>query len=36
MTIKFNQEMYAKMRARKNETVSSLGKKVVRVSRKEL
>ena len=36
MTIKFNQEMYAKMRARKNEPLSSLGKKVVQVSRKEL
>ena len=31
MTTKFNQEMYAKMRARRNEPLSSLGKKVVRV-----
>ena len=34
MTTKFNQEMYAKMRARKNEPLSSLGKKVVRVVEK--
>ena len=34
MTIKFNQDLYAKMKARKNEPLSSLGKKVVRVVEK--
>ena len=34
MTTKFNQEMYAKMKAKKNEPLSSLGKKVVRVVEK--
>ena len=29
MTIKFNQDMYAKMRAKKNEPLSALGKRVV-------
>ena len=32
--IKFNQEMYAKMKAKKNEPLSSLKKKVVRVIEK--
>ena len=36
MTTKFNQEMYAKMKAKKNEPLSSLGKKVVRVVEKEV
>ena len=31
MTIKFNQDMYAKMRAKKNEPLSALGKRVVRI-----
>ena len=31
MTTKFNQDMYARMRAKKNEPLSALGKKVVRV-----
>ena len=34
MTKKFNQEMYAKMRAKKNEPLSRLGKRVVRVVEK--
>ena len=34
MTTKFNQEMYTKMKAKKNEPLSSLGKKVVRVVEK--
>ena len=34
MTTKFNQEMYAKIKARRNEPLSSLGKKVVRVVEK--
>ena len=34
MTTKFNQEMYARMKAKKNEPLSSLGKKVVRVVEK--
>ena len=34
MTMKFNQEMYAKMRAKKNEPFSNLGKRVVRVVEK--
>ena len=34
MTTKFNQEMYAKMKAKKNEPLSSLGKKVVRIVEK--
>ena len=34
MKTKFNEELYAKMRARKNEPLSSLGKKVVRVVEK--
>ena len=31
MTKKFNQDMYAKMRAKKNKPLSTLGKKVVHV-----
>ena len=34
MTTKFNQEMYARMKAKKNEPLSSLGKKVVQVVEK--
>ena len=34
MTTKFNQEMYAKMRVKKNEPLSNLGKRVVRVVEK--
>ena len=34
MTTKFNQEMYARMKAKKNEPLSSLEKKVVRVVEK--
>ena len=34
MTTKFNQEMYARMKAKKNKPLSSLGKKVVRVVEK--
>lgn len=34
MTTKFNQEMYAKIKARKNRPLLSLGKKVVRVVKK--
>ena len=34
MMMKFNQEMYTKMRAKKNEPLSNLGKKVVRVVEK--
>ena len=34
MTTKFNQEMYAKMRAKKNEPLSSLRKRVVQVVEK--
>ena len=34
MTTKFNQEMYTKMKAKKNKPFSSLGKKVVRVVEK--
>ena len=36
MTTKFNQEMYTKMKAKKNKPISSLGKKVVRVIEKEI
>lgn len=36
MTTKFNQELYTKMQARKNEPLSSLGKKVVRVVEKRI
>ena len=32
MTTKFNKDMYAKMRSKKDEPLSSLGKKVVRVT----
>ena len=35
MTTKFNQGMYAKMRAKKNEPLSNLGKRVVHVIEKE-
>ena len=34
ITTKFNQEMYTKMRAKKNGSLSSLGKRVVRVVEK--
>ena len=34
MTTKFNKDMYAKMRSKKDEPLSSLGKKVVRVTGK--
>ena len=34
MTTKFNQGMYAKMRAKKNEPLSNLGKRVVHVVEK--
>ena len=34
MTTKFNQSMYARMRAKKNEPLSSLGAKTVRVMEK--
>ena len=34
MTTKFNQGMYAKMRAKKNEPLSNLGKRVVHVIEK--
>ena len=34
MTTKFNLEMYAGMKAKRNEPLSSLGKKVVRVIEK--
>jgi len=34
MTTKFNQDMYAKMRSKKNEPLSNLGKKTVRVTGK--
>ena len=34
MTTKFNQSMYARMRAKKNEPLSSLGAKTVRVTEK--
>ena len=34
MTTKFNQEMYTKMKAKKNEPLTSLGKKVVHVVEK--
>ena len=34
MTTKFNKNMYAKMRSKKDEPLSSLGKKVVRVTGK--
>ena len=36
MMMKFNQRMYAKMRAKKNEPLSNLGKRVVRVVEKEV
>ena len=36
MTTKFNQDMYAKMRAKKNEPLSHLKKRVVRVVEKEV
>ena len=34
MTTKFNKDMYAKMRSKKDEPLSNLGKKAVRVTRK--
>ena len=34
MTTKFNKDMYAKMRSKKDEPLSSIGKKVVRVTGK--
>ena len=34
MTTKFNKDMYAKMRAKKDKPLSSIGKKVVRVTGK--
>ena len=34
MTTKFNQEMYAKMKAKKNEPLSNLRKRVVRIVEK--
>ena len=34
MTTKFNKDMYAKMRAKKDEPLASIGKKVVRVTGK--
>ena len=34
MTTKFNQDMYAKMRSKKNEPLSNLGKRTVRVVEK--
>ena len=34
MMLKFNQDMYAKMRAKKNEPLSNLGKRVVCVVEK--
>ena len=34
MTTKFNKDMYAKMRSRKDEPLSNLGKKTVRVTGK--
>ena len=34
MTTKFNKDMYAKMRSKKDEPLSNLGKKVVRVTGK--
>ena len=36
MTTKFNKDMYAKMRSKKDEPLSNLGKKVVRVTGKGL
>ena len=36
MTTKFNQDMYAKMRAKKNKPLSHLGKRVVRVVEKRV
>ena len=36
MTIKFNQGMYAKMRAKKNEPLSNLGRRVVRIVEKRV
>ena len=36
MTIKFNKDMYAKMRSKKDEPLSSIGKKGVRVTGKGL
>ena len=36
MTIKFNKDMYAKMRSKKDEPLSSIGKKGVRVMGKGL
>ena len=34
MTTKFNKDMYAKMRAKKDEPLSNIGKKTVRVTEK--
>ena len=34
MTTRFNKDMYAKMRSKKDETLANVGKKVVRVTRK--
>ena len=34
MTTKFNKDMYAKMRAKKEEPLSNIGKKITRVTRK--
>ena len=34
MTTKFNKDMYAKMRSKKDEPLSNIGKKIVRVTRK--
>ena len=34
MTTKFNKDMYAKMRSKKDEPLSNIGKKTVRVTRK--
>ena len=36
MTMKFNQWMYAKMRAKKNEPLSNLGKRTVHVMEKRV
>ena len=32
MTTKFDKDMYAKMKAKKDETLSNIGKKVVRIT----
>ena len=34
MTTKFNKDIYAKMRSKKDESLSNIGKKTVRVTRK--